>query len=85
MGFIIGPLMARRGLRKAEHLYASEALMAHQRDRGFSWWQWWVMTPLSVDESLLGLLSAQRAPDDAGGALGAVDQLKVTRAQAPER
>ncbi|WP_372376645.1 hypothetical protein ACDI35_05320 [Xanthomonas axonopodis pv. cajani] len=47
-GFIIGPLMARRGLRKAERLYAFEAHMARQRDRGFSWWQWWVMTPLTV-------------------------------------
>ncbi|WIX07551.1 hypothetical protein [Xanthomonas oryzae] len=47
-GFIVGPLMARRGLRKAERLYAFEAHMACQRDRGFSWWQWWVMTPLTV-------------------------------------
>ncbi|MFA4150297.1 hypothetical protein P2C76_17280 [Xanthomonas perforans] len=47
-GFIVGPLMARRGLRKAEHLYAFEAHMARQRDRGFSWWQWWVTTPLTV-------------------------------------
>ena len=47
-GFIVGPLMARRGLRKAERLYAFEAHMARQRDRGFSWWQWWVMTPLTV-------------------------------------
>lgn len=21
---------------------------ARQRDRGFSWWQWWIMTPLTV-------------------------------------
>ncbi|OOX16979.1 hypothetical protein Xazr_12685 [Xanthomonas campestris pv. azadirachtae] len=47
-GFIIGPLMARRGLRKAERFYAFEAHMARQRDRGFSWWQWWIMTPLTV-------------------------------------
>jgi len=47
-GFIVGPLMARRGLRKAERFHAFEAHMAHQRDRGFSWWQWWVMTPLTV-------------------------------------
>ncbi|EGD08859.1 hypothetical protein [Xanthomonas vesicatoria] len=47
-GFIVGPLMARRGLRKAERLHAFEAHMARQRDRGFSWWQWWVMTPLTV-------------------------------------
>ncbi|WP_172955857.1 hypothetical protein [Xanthomonas citri] len=47
-GFIVGPLIARRGLRKAERFYAFEAHMARQRDRGFSWWQWWVMTPLTV-------------------------------------
>ncbi|UXA56368.1 hypothetical protein M0D47_16395 [Xanthomonas prunicola] len=47
-GFVVGPLMARRGLRKAERFYAFEAHMARQRDRGFSWWQWWVMTPLTV-------------------------------------
>ncbi|MFO3704793.1 hypothetical protein ACI6Q5_07345 [Xanthomonas codiaei] len=47
-GFVVGPLMARRGLRKAERFYALEAHMARQRDRGFSWWQWWVMTPLTV-------------------------------------
>ncbi|MCL1499355.1 hypothetical protein [Xanthomonas nasturtii] len=48
LGFIVGPLMARRGLRKAERFNAFEAHMARQRDRGFSWWQWWVMTPLTV-------------------------------------
>ncbi|WP_186007776.1 hypothetical protein [Xanthomonas arboricola] len=47
-GFIVGPLMARRGLRKAERFYAFEAHMARQRDLGFSWWQWWIMTPLTV-------------------------------------
>ncbi|WP_372191757.1 hypothetical protein ACCQ21_05315 [Xanthomonas axonopodis pv. desmodiigangetici] len=47
-GFIVGPLMARRGLRKAERLYAFEAHMARQRDHGFSWWQWWVMTVLTL-------------------------------------
>ncbi|MEQ7767882.1 hypothetical protein [Xanthomonas hortorum] len=53
-GFIIGPLMARRGLRKAERLYPQEAYAARQRDQGFSWGQWWVMTPLT----LLGALGA---------------------------
>ncbi|KGU57830.1 hypothetical protein NY99_01945 [Xanthomonas phaseoli pv. phaseoli] len=48
LGFIVGPLMARRGLRKAERFSAFEAHMARQRDRGFSWWQWWIMTPLTV-------------------------------------
>ncbi|WP_355585012.1 hypothetical protein [Xanthomonas cannabis] len=47
-GFVVGPLMAKRGLRKAERFYAIEAHMARQRDRGFNWWQWWVMTPLTV-------------------------------------
>ncbi|MFA4436693.1 hypothetical protein P2B10_21170 [Xanthomonas perforans] len=48
LGFIVGPLMARRGLRKAERLYPQEAYAARQRDRGFSWAQWWIMTPLTV-------------------------------------
>ncbi|MGV7174837.1 hypothetical protein [Xanthomonas axonopodis] len=47
-GFIVGPLMAQRGLRKAERLYPQEAYAARQRDQGFSWGQWWVMTPLVV-------------------------------------
>ncbi|NEK69650.1 MAG: hypothetical protein G3W71_20765 [Xanthomonas perforans] len=47
-GFIVGPLMARRGLRKAERLHPHEAYLARQRDQGFSWAQWWVMTPLVV-------------------------------------
>ncbi|MBO9746655.1 MULTISPECIES: hypothetical protein [Xanthomonas] len=47
-GFIVGPLMARRGLRKAEQLYPSEARVAQARDTGFAWWQWWVMTLLTV-------------------------------------
>ncbi|NIJ78164.1 membrane protein required for beta-lactamase induction [Xanthomonas campestris] len=51
-GFIAGPLMARRGLRKAERLYPKEAGAARQRDRGFSWGQWWVMTPLTVTMGL---------------------------------
>ncbi|CEE83595.1 hypothetical protein LN96_09170 [Xanthomonas citri pv. citri] len=47
-GFIVGPLMARRGLRKAERLYPQEACAARQRDQGFSWAQWWIMTPLTA-------------------------------------
>ncbi|MCE4305507.1 hypothetical protein LYZ89_05415 [Xanthomonas hortorum pv. vitians] len=47
-GFIVGPLMARRGLRTAERIYPQEAYAARQRDQGFSWGQWWVMTPLAV-------------------------------------
>ncbi|MCS3746400.1 hypothetical protein FHY18_001961 [Xanthomonas arboricola] len=48
LGFIMGPLMARRGLQKAERLYPQEAYAARQRDQGFNWGQWWVMTPLTV-------------------------------------
>ncbi|WP_228739075.1 hypothetical protein [Xanthomonas euvesicatoria] len=47
-GFIVGPLMARRGLRKAERLYPQEAGAARRRDQGFTAAQWWVMTPLAV-------------------------------------
>ncbi|WP_179563654.1 hypothetical protein [Xanthomonas sp. JAI131] len=48
LGFIVGPLMARRGLRKAERLYPQEAYAARQRDQGFTAGQWWVMTPLAL-------------------------------------
>ncbi|MCE4290973.1 hypothetical protein LYZ96_18065 [Xanthomonas hortorum pv. vitians] len=48
LGFIVGPLMARRGLRKAERLHPQEAYAARRRDQGFSWVQWWVMTPLTL-------------------------------------
>ncbi|WWW35271.1 hypothetical protein V8017_21015 [Stenotrophomonas rhizophila] len=47
-GFIVGPLMARRGTRKVERLHSSAAREARQRDHGFTWWQWWIMTPLTV-------------------------------------
>lgn len=47
-GFIVGPFMARRGLRKAERRYPQAASAAQQRDQGFSWAQWWVMTPLTL-------------------------------------
>ncbi|ATB57656.1 hypothetical protein [Xanthomonas citri] len=59
-GFIVGPLMARRGLRKAERLYPQEAYAARQRDQGFSWGQWWVMTPLVVTMGL-GALAVLKA------------------------
>ncbi|MFW3175359.1 hypothetical protein EX530_11880 [Xanthomonas phaseoli] len=48
LGFIVGPLMARRGLRKAERLHPHQAYEARRRDQGFSWGQWWVMTPLTL-------------------------------------
>ncbi|MFS8485588.1 hypothetical protein EIP99_11250 [Xanthomonas campestris pv. raphani] len=47
-GFIVGPLMARRGLRKAERLSPQEAYAARRLDQGFTAAQWWVMTPLTV-------------------------------------
>ncbi|MCW0390823.1 hypothetical protein NB690_001397 [Xanthomonas sacchari] len=47
-GFLVGPLMARRGLRKAERLYPGAAYAARQRDKGFTAGQWWVMTPLAL-------------------------------------
>ncbi|OCG95206.1 hypothetical protein [Xanthomonas euvesicatoria] len=47
-GFIVGPLMAQRGLRNAQSLYPAEARVAQARDTGFAWWQWWVMTPLTA-------------------------------------
>ncbi|MCC4589892.1 hypothetical protein LL974_01955 [Xanthomonas campestris pv. cannae] len=53
-GFLVGPLMARQGLRKAERLYPGAAYAARQRDKGFTAGQWWVMTPLA----LLGALGA---------------------------
>ncbi len=58
-GFIVGPLMARRGTRKVERLHSSAAWQARQRDHGFSWWQWWIMTPLTLLGAgwTLGLLS----------------------------
>ncbi|MCL1528786.1 hypothetical protein [Xanthomonas nasturtii] len=55
LGFIVGPLMARRGLRKVERLYPQEAYAAKQRDQGFSWGQWWVMTPLVIMMAMAGL------------------------------
>jgi len=48
LGFLVGPMMAKRGLRKAERLYPGAAYIARQRDQGFTWAQWWVMTPLAL-------------------------------------
>ncbi|MEA9733980.1 hypothetical protein [Xanthomonas campestris] len=58
-GFVVGPLMARRASRKAAVLYPVEANAAQARDTGFSWWQWWVMTPLTLLGAfwVFGLLS----------------------------
>ncbi|MFC3656111.1 hypothetical protein ACFOPN_10655 [Xanthomonas hyacinthi] len=36
------------GRFKAERLYPLEAYAARQRDQGFTWGQWWVMTPLAA-------------------------------------
>ncbi|WP_115512362.1 MULTISPECIES: hypothetical protein [Xanthomonas] len=62
LGFIVGPLMARRGLRKAERLYPHEAYAARQRDQGFSWGQWWVMTPLVVTMGMGALAMLKSLP-----------------------
>ncbi|OQP73074.1 hypothetical protein IA54_014460 [Xanthomonas phaseoli pv. syngonii LMG 9055] len=61
-GFVVGPLMARRGLRKVERLYPQEAYMARQRDQGFSWGQWWVMTPLVVTMGMGALAMLKALP-----------------------
>ncbi|MBO9739434.1 hypothetical protein J7432_10510 [Xanthomonas axonopodis pv. begoniae] len=61
-GFIVGPLMARRGLRKAERLYPQEAYAARRRDPGFSWGQWWVLTPLVATMGLGALTMLKSLP-----------------------
>ncbi|MCF8866225.1 hypothetical protein [Xanthomonas campestris] len=61
-GFIVGPLMARRGLRKAEWLYPQEAYAARRRDQGFSWGQWWVMTPLTLTMGMGALTILKSLP-----------------------
>lgn len=53
-GFVFGPLLARRATRKATLCYPVEARAAQARDVGFTWWQWWIMTPLT----LMGALGA---------------------------
>ncbi|TSK01619.1 hypothetical protein FPL06_15870 [Xanthomonas citri pv. glycines] len=62
LGFIVGPLMARRGLRKVERLHPQEAYAARQRDTGFSWGQWWVMTPLAVTMGMGALAMPKALP-----------------------
>ncbi|ASL02252.1 hypothetical protein [Xanthomonas citri] len=61
-GFLVGPLMARRRLRKVERLYPQEAYAARRRDQGFSWGQWWVMTPLAVIMGLGALAILKSLP-----------------------
>lgn len=58
-GFVVGPLMARRATRKAALRYPVEAHAAQARDVGFTWWQWWLMTPLTMLGAfwVFGLLS----------------------------
>ncbi|WWW36725.1 hypothetical protein V8017_08070 [Stenotrophomonas rhizophila] len=58
-GFVVGPLMARRASRKAALHYPAEAYAAQARDAGFTWWQWWIMTPLTLLGAawVVGLLS----------------------------
>ncbi|WP_329750529.1 hypothetical protein [Stenotrophomonas maltophilia] len=47
-GFIVGPLMARRGTRKVGCLYPAEARADQAKDKGFAWRQWWAMTALTL-------------------------------------
>lgn len=58
-GFVVGPLIARRATRKAALRYPVEARAAQARDVGFTWWQWWIMTPLTLMSAfwVFGLLS----------------------------
>jgi len=58
-GFVVGPLLARRATRKAARRYPVEAHAAQARDVGFTWWQWWIMTPLTLMGAfwVFGLLS----------------------------
>jgi len=58
-GFVVGPVMARRASRKAALRYPVEACTAQARDTGFTWWQWWIMTPLTLLGAfwIFGLLS----------------------------
>jgi hypothetical protein len=58
-GFVVGPLLARRATRKAALRYPVEARAAQARDVGFTWWQWWIMTPLTLMGAfwVFGLLS----------------------------
>ncbi|HEL3014584.1 TPA: hypothetical protein UL935_000298 [Stenotrophomonas maltophilia] len=58
-GFVVGPLMARRASRRAALRYPIEAYAAQSRNSGFSWWQWWIMTPLTLLGAfwVFGLLS----------------------------
>lgn len=46
--------MARRETRKVECLFPADARVDQARDKGFSWWQWCVMTALT----LTGVLEA---------------------------
>lgn len=59
LGFVVGPLMARRATRKAALRYPVEAQSAQSRDSGYTWWQWWIMTPLTLLGAfwVFGLLS----------------------------
>jgi len=58
-GFVAGPLLARRASRKAALRYPAKAHAAQMRDTGFTWWQWWIMTPLTLMGAfwVFGLLS----------------------------
>lgn len=80
-GFIVGPLMAWRELRKAERPHSQKAYAARRRDQGFTAAQWWVMTPLTVMGCSLGHLGAQRTAHVFVCAVCATDPLDLLRMQ----
>lgn len=47
-GFAIGPLVAHFLKRRVERKYPQAAYAARQRDTGFNWGQWWVLTLLTL-------------------------------------
>ena len=47
-GFAIGPLAAHFLKRRVEQKYPQAAYAARQRDTGFNWGQWWVLTLLTL-------------------------------------
>jgi len=87
-GFIVGPLMARRGLRKAERLYldvSPKAYAARQCHQGFAVWKWCVITPLAPIRGLLDLFSPERAADGVAGAMGVGGPADFNRALASNK
>jgi len=46
-GFVVGPLIAQRGSRKAALGHPVKARVTQATDKGLAWWQRRVMTPLT--------------------------------------